>query len=254
MAALDSAIDAILIGHDIATAGVGLIEGGALVWAGYYGDQSPGRQASSATQFDIGSITKVVSTETVLRLAQDGRLDLDEPMGSDWVDPDLEQDPRALQLTPRIVLTHTTGFPSRRNRTDDGRLQFLADPGTTFGYSGEGFEYLMRFVEAKLSTPFPQLVEARVLKPMGITDASFAYSEENFENLALSVDEETGAFRTDWGYHCSVITNSCLDESYHSTSRDMTMTVESLATFAISVANADGYSEAIAEDRNTVQS
>lgn len=253
-ATLDLAIREILSGHDIKTAGVGLIEKGELIWVGYYGEQSPGKPASSATQFDTGSITKVVSTETILRLSYDGRINLDEPMGSLWVDPDIENDPRALQITPRMVLTHTTGFPSRRSRTDNGKLQFLNDPGTAFGYSGEGFEYLMRFVEAKLGTSFPELVEAEVFEPLGITGASFAYNKENFENVALSVDNNTGHFRTDWGYHCLVISNTCAEDGTYSTSRNMTMTVESLATFAISVANADGYNAAMAADRNTVQS
>ena len=253
-ATLDLAIREILKSHDIKTAGLGLIEGGKLTWEGYYGEQSPGIPASAATQFDTGSITKVVSTETILRLAHNGRLDLDKPMGSVWVDPDLENDPRALQITPRMVLNHTTGFPSRRNRTDNGKLQFLNDPGTEFGYSGEGFEYLMRFVEAKLGTTFPELVETEVFAPMGISGAAFSYSEENFANVALSVDDDTSAFRPDWGYHCSVISNTCAEDGSYSTSRDMTMTVESLATFAISVANGDGYAGALAEDRNTVQS
>lgn len=253
-AMLDSAIQEILEGQDIRTAGVGLIENGELVWAGYYGEQSPGTPASSATQFDTGSITKVVSTETVLRLASDGLIDLDEPMGDLWIDPDLVDDPRALQLTPRMVLNHTTGFPSRRTKTENGKLQFLADPGTEFGYSGEGFEYLMRFLEAKLGEPFPELVEAQVFAPLGITGASFAYKQSNFKNVALSVDQKTGEFRTDWGYHCSIVSNSCLEEGAYSTSRNMTMTVESLAAFAISVANADGYDAAMAADRNRVQS
>lgn len=254
LATLDSVIGDILSSQDIKTAGVGLIENGELAWVSYYGEQSPGMPASSSTQFDTGSITKVVSTETILRLSHDGRINLDDPMGSLWVDPDLEHDPRALQLTPRIVLNHTTGFPSRRNRTENGKLQFLNDPGTAFGYSGEGFEYLMRFVEAKLGKPFPELMAAEVFEPMGITDAAFAYSKDNFKNVALSVDEDTGEFRTDWGYHCSVISNTCLEDGAYSTSRNMTMTVESLATFAISVANADGYSATLAADRNTVQS
>ncbi|MEM7765202.1 MAG: serine hydrolase [Pseudomonadota bacterium] len=253
-ATLDARIREILSGQNVKTAGVGLIENGALAWAGYYGEQSPGTPASSATQFDTGSITKVVSTETVLRLSHDGRLNLDEPMGDLWVDPDLLSDPRALRITPRMVLTHTTGFPSRRSRTADGTLQFLADPGTAFGYSGEGFEYLMRYVEAKLDTSFTELVQAEVFEPMGITDASFAYSKDNFVNVALSVDNDTGEFRTDWGYHCLVISNRCPEDGTYSTSRNMTMTVESLAKFAISVVNADGYSAALATDRNTVQS
>ena len=97
-ATLDSKVLEILSRQDIKTAGIGLIENGKLTWAGYFGEQSPGMPASVATQFDTGSITKLVSTETILRLANDGRLDLDEPMGDIWVDPDLENDPRALMI------------------------------------------------------------------------------------------------------------------------------------------------------------
>ena len=93
---LDASIQQILSDNNIKTAAVGVIEDGELVWAGHYGEQAPGVPASKDTQFDIGSITKVVAAETVLRLADQGLLSLDEPMGAYWIDPDLSDDPRVI--------------------------------------------------------------------------------------------------------------------------------------------------------------
>ncbi len=41
-AQLDSAFPALLAAHGVATAGVGVLRGGKLVWTGYYGEQAPG--------------------------------------------------------------------------------------------------------------------------------------------------------------------------------------------------------------------
>ena len=42
-------------------------------------------------------------------------------------------------LTPRILLTHTSGFANFRWLEEDRRLRFHHDPGSRYGYSGEGF-------------------------------------------------------------------------------------------------------------------
>jgi Beta-lactamase. len=47
-----------------------------------------------------------------------------------------------------MVLSHETGFPNWRYETNDV-LNFQHEPGTTFGYSGEGFDYLGHFMENK---------------------------------------------------------------------------------------------------------
>ena len=234
------------------TAGVGLIRNGELVWTGYFGDQAPGVRASRTTQFDLGSITKPVAAETVLRLAGDGRISLDEPMGALWIDPDLVGDNRVYELTPRMILTHTSGFPNWRNHLDDGKLAFINAPGEAFGYSGEGFEYLARFVEAKLGRPFPELVEAEVLGPANARDAAFAFKAENLPNVARLVDDETGEWNTRWQYHCLPIQNRCREDGEYSAASDMAASVEALASFLIFAMQGNGLDQAMLEDRNRV--
>ena len=52
-------------------------------------------------------------------------------------------------------------------------MAFERDPGTAFGYSGEGFEYLARFAERRTATPFEQLAELYVFRPAGMTRTAY---------------------------------------------------------------------------------
>jgi hypothetical protein len=76
----------------------------------------------------------------------------------------IPHDARHRQITPRMVLTHSPGFPNWRPR--GGQLTINFEPGTEFSYSGEGFVYLLRAVELNVaehpdaSNPYDSLGEA----------------------------------------------------------------------------------------------
>ncbi|HSX63476.1 MAG TPA: serine hydrolase domain-containing protein, partial [Pseudoxanthomonas sp.] len=128
-----ASLDAILHEYRIVTAGFGVVRNGELAWSHYYGEESPGLPADAATRFNVASITKTVVAETVLRLVDDGQLDLDEPLARYWVDPDIAGDPRRDALTARQVLDHTTGFPNWRFFRPDRKLAFEHAPGSRYG-------------------------------------------------------------------------------------------------------------------------
>jgi CubicO group peptidase (beta-lactamase class C family) len=83
--------------------------------------------------------------------------DLDEPLPSYGPDPvfpdkygpykDLADDPRWKKITPRMSLTHSTGFRNFWFIEPDGKLHIHFDPGTAFSYSGEGFILLQFAIE-----------------------------------------------------------------------------------------------------------
>jgi len=243
---VDNSLREIVERHDINTAGVALIKGGQIEWQGYYGMQSDGVPASPSTLFNVASMTKTVTTETILRLVDDGRLELDEPMARYWVDPDLQNEPNVNLLTARMALTHTTGFMNWRFQTDDFKLRFLEQPGAKFGYSGEGFQYLARYAENKLDTPFEELVKATIFLPLGIRDASISVRKENFERIAKPLDAD-GDF---YGYYCHP-TGYCRDEGSYSAAGDMVITVADFARFLIS-AMQPSLSASLLEQRNRI--
>jgi CubicO group peptidase (beta-lactamase class C family) len=247
-AGLDRALVDLVAENGVVAAGVGLIDDGTLVWTGYYGEQEPGVPASAKTRFNVASITKTVAAETALRLVAEGKLDLDEPLAPYWVDPDIAHDPRREQLTARMVLNHTSGFPNWRFFRSDRKLAFENSPGATYGYSGEGFEYLARAIESKLRQPFPRLVETYVFEPIGMTASTLEIRREGLTNLARPVDER-GVFP---GYYCRP-NGGCREEGSYSAADDMIITVPDYARFLISVMSEAGYDSKLAAERNRVQ-
>lgn len=234
--------------YKVSTAGVGVIKSGELIWTGYYGEQAPGTAASRDTLFDVASMTKTVTAETILRLVAASHLSLDESIAPYWVDPDIADDPRHAELTARIALTHSTGFLNWRFFADDGVLRFMNDPGETYGYSGEGIEYVARYAEQKLKQDFESLVEQQIFTPLGMTNVSFSARRANYKRIARAVDED-GVFH---GYYCRP-GGWCRQEGEYSAADDMVISVEDYATFMISAMNGDGLSDRLIADRNRVQ-
>lgn len=244
------AIDRLVKRHGVITAGMGVIRDGVLVWQHHAGEQSPGAPASAATRYNVASITKTVTAETILRLVGQGRLSLDESMATYWVDPDLASDPRVRLLTPRMALNHTTGLPNWRFFLRGGKLAFQRTPGERYGYSGEGLEYVARYAERKLATPFPELVDETVFKPIGMSHSSIVVRRGDTATIARPVDED-GVFP---GYYCRPEGKApCRAEGSYAAADDMVTTVGDYAAFLRAVIDAKGYGPALAADRDRVQ-
>ncbi|MEL6868773.1 MAG: serine hydrolase domain-containing protein [Pseudomonadota bacterium] len=246
---MGAALDDVMNRHQINTAAIAVIKRGEMVWSHHYGQQAPGVPASERTMYDVGSITKTVVAETVLRLVADGQLSLGESMSAHWVDPDLRDDPRHQQLTPRIALTHTTGFPNWRFFADDGKLAFVRDPGIRFGYSGEGFNYLARFVSAKFDEPFEQIAQRYVFQQSGINDATLSVKQETFDRIAQPLDAD-GNFP---GYYCRP-EGWCRKPGSFSAAGGMVITLADYVRFLTLAMRGDGLTPALMADRNTLQS
>jgi len=151
--------------------GIAVANSDGVVLASTYGDARPDRKATTETLFNVASVTKLLAAETILRLAATDAFDLDQPMAPVWVDPDVKDDPRHKELTPRHALAHQTGFPNWRFLTEDNRLSFQFKPGARPGYSGEGYNYVARFAEKLTGKTFPDLVSELVLEPAGVEKA-----------------------------------------------------------------------------------
>ncbi len=240
-------LNAILREHRIITAGVGVIRNGELVWSHYAGEETPGVPASASTRFNVASLTKTVVAETVLRLASSGQMDLDEPLSTYWVDPDIAHDPRHHALTARQVLNHTSGFPNWRFFRADRKLVFEHAPGTRYGYSGEGFEYLARAMASKLKTPFPNIVRNTVFAPIGMHDSAIAVDHSRLQHVARSEDSAGKAYAV----YCRP-EGWCRPDGSYSAADDLLTTVPDYARFLADVHRGSGYSTAIASERDHI--
>ena len=239
---LDQALPAILARRHVAGIAVAVIRNGRVTWSAEYGLQGPGTKATDSTLFNGASMAKPVTAETILRLANAGRLSLDESMATALVDPDVAGDPRHVKLTPRVALSHQTGFPNWRRENKGGKLAFLVDPGSRFGYSGEGYNYVARFAEKKLGVPFDALVDEMVFRPIGLRSSSLSSREWMAGRVATPMDT-TGR----WGKP------DLRPAGDWKAADDLFTTARDYAEFMISVMNGDAVRPERAAERISIQ-
>jgi CubicO group peptidase (beta-lactamase class C family) len=182
--------------YHVPCVGVGIIDSGRITWVKVFGNLRQGVPAGSDALFNIASQTKPVVAMLALRLVQSGRWDLDEPLAHFWIDPDIADDPYLSKLTTRIVLSHQTGFPNWRSDNGSGKLHFNFEPGTKFGYSGEGFEYLRRALERKFGQSLDKLMDSLLFKPLGMHDTRYWGEDLDTARFAMWHDGQGNRYST----------------------------------------------------------
>jgi CubicO group peptidase (beta-lactamase class C family) len=213
-----------------------LIRDGRVVWTTVAGVQEGERPADADTLFNVASLAKPVTAELILRLVQAGEIDLDQPLSDTWVEPDVLSDPRHRLLTPRLALSHQTGFPNWRPRNQV--LAFQRDPGTAFGYSGEGYDYLAHFAERRTGQDFEALEQSRVFEPMGLT--RIAYTWRPWMQDHVAVPENAARFPGASGPGMP---------GRWSAADNLYVAIDDYAAFTARVAAGDGLSPALAAER-----
>jgi len=137
------------------------------------------------TRINIGSITKAFTGVAILRLAQEGRLELDEPIGEyvDGFPADV-----AGRVTIRQLLQHRSGmgdfFSSAQFRADPSKVRTLDDylriarstplefePGTRERYSNLGYVVLGAIAQQVSGTPWHEALAEYVYRPAGMTSS-----------------------------------------------------------------------------------
>ena len=123
-------------------ASMALVADAKLLWSRGFGvkDRTTRAPVDGDTAFEFASVSKTVFAYTVMKACEKGVLDLDTPLISYTSERWLAGDPRLDLITPRMMLSPTTGFQNWRSNTEPLKIQFT--PGTRWQYSGEGYSYL----------------------------------------------------------------------------------------------------------------
>ncbi|MGZ8391711.1 MAG: serine hydrolase domain-containing protein [Gemmatimonadales bacterium] len=157
------------------------------VWRRGFGRavEDPAQSVSEETVFEAASLGKPVFACAVLRMADAGVLDLDRPLYDYLPLPDANN-ARMKRVTPRHVLSHTSGLPNWRQQLSP--LEPATDPGKEFSYSGEAYFYLQRVVEALSGKPFGRLMREQILDPLDMKQSSYSWQPEFESRMAAGYD------------------------------------------------------------------
>lgn len=138
------------------------------------------------------SLTKTAFTYMVMQLVDEQKLGLDAPIAELLPRPlpeyedytDLREDDRWKLLTPRILLSHTTGFANFRWLEPDKRLRFHHRPAARYGYSGEGYYIMQLVLEEGLGLDVGKEMDKRVFERFKMKNTSMIWRDDFARNLA----------------------------------------------------------------------
>ncbi|MGB3470410.1 MAG: serine hydrolase domain-containing protein [Erythrobacter sp.] len=250
-AAVDAVATKALEQPNIAGIGIARIEDGAVVWTGYWGEQSAGVPVTEETAFNTASVAKTIIAETVLRLADQGKMSLDDPIADHYNHPDLSKDARYRLLTPRILLSHQAALKNWPWLYDDNRLAFTADPGLgEISYSGAGIEIVMRYLEARFAKTYPELAKEVVLDPLGVNGVAVAREPW----LEGRVSEPRGGDGTVYPPFTRSGDENLIEPGTYSAADNLYATVPGYARLLVKLIEGTGLSDAMIEQRQKLLS
>ena len=182
---IDAAVASAMDAAGTPSAQVAVVQDGKIVFPKAYGaaQMSPLVPATTATRYEIASVSKEFTAAAALLLVEDGKLSLDDHV-SKWF-PDLTG---ADRITVRQLLSHTAGvsdfwpqdyvmLPVTKPTTPQAVMNEWAKkpldftPGDDWQYSNTGYIVAGQIIEKVSGQGLFDFVNARILKPVGITDA-----------------------------------------------------------------------------------
>jgi len=180
----------------------GVIVDGKLVHTGSLGytDAKQKIAASPQSNFRIASMTKSFTAMAILKLRDEGKLKLDDPIKLYIPEANdtkyLTKD--ASEITIRQLLTHSAGFPEdnpwgdRQLAASDEELialykkgiSFSNNPGLGYEYSNLGFATLGYIIKKISGLTYQQYITDQILKPLGMGHTYWEYTKVPKDKLA----------------------------------------------------------------------
>lgn len=164
-----------------------------------FADLPQARPLRLDTEIYGASLSKVVFSVLVMKLVEQGVLDLDTPLqeyfdeplwqnqGDAWHEDlhDLHDEPRYRRITARMCLDHTTGFANWRWVEPDHKLRIHSEPGARYSYSGEGLTFLQIVVEKLTGKTLDELARELIFVPYGMATSSYTWQPRFDADYAL---------------------------------------------------------------------
>jgi CubicO group peptidase (beta-lactamase class C family) len=208
---LDKLFTADHASHKYPGAGVGIVIDGELVYAKGFGYRDVERKLpfDADTVFPIASVTKGFTAMAVLKLRDEGKLDLDAPAERYYAPlAKLAYPTRdAPKITVRHLLMHSAGLPEDNPWADvndslgeaelarmiEAGLSFSRAPDTHFEYANIGYAVLGRVIQGASGVSMREYVRREILTPLGMTASGWEASEMPPGSVAVGYRGQEGS-------------------------------------------------------------
>jgi CubicO group peptidase (beta-lactamase class C family) len=171
---------------------IAVLNNGQPVWSAAYGlrHKDPDLPMDAQTTTWAASITKSVFATYVMQLVERGEFNLDQPIASQLPKPlnqyepyretasEIVKDPAWPTVTPRMLLSHSSGLANFAFIEPDKKMHLRFKPGTDFLYSGEGINLVQFVIEQKKGKPIDELLQEAFFTPLGMTRTGIIYRKE----------------------------------------------------------------------------
>jgi CubicO group peptidase (beta-lactamase class C family) len=171
--------------NDLPSVSVAVAKDGRIVWARGFGFADLERRipATPRTMYSLASISKPITATALLRLVEQGRIDLDRPandyLGAGQIHSRAWD---ASGATVRRVLSHSAGLPLHYEffydgedhpprTTDEGIARYgilIAPPGEVYQYSNLGYGIIERIAERVHGRAYADIMRTDVFEPLGM--------------------------------------------------------------------------------------
>ena len=181
---------------------IAVLDKGHLVWSQAFGlrRRDPELPMDRDTTTWAASITKSVFATYVMQLVERGQFELDVPVAKQLPQPldsyepyketatELVHDPMWPTITPRMLLSHSSGLQNFAAIEPDKKMHLHFKPGTQFLYSGEGINLVQFVIEQKMGRPLDQLMQDAFFTPLQMTRTGIIYRTEFADDVADRYD------------------------------------------------------------------
>jgi CubicO group peptidase (beta-lactamase class C family) len=160
---------------------VAIVKDQELLWAqGFgYADVEARRPATADTAYEIASLTKTLSSTILLRLVEQGKVNLDDPVSKYGV---------YIKGPGVIRVKHLLGHTSER------------EPGSLFLYNGGRYARLQKVIERASGRPFAELMADTLLDPLGMSDSApfHLLDEPAYQHVRAKLSKPYSGDRSYW--------------------------------------------------------
>jgi CubicO group peptidase (beta-lactamase class C family) len=202
-AIVDAMFTALTPGRSPGVAVLAMRDGAVLLERGYgYASPEHGVKATPETKFRIGSITKQFTAAAILRLQEQGKLSVSDPLSKF-----MPEYPRGNEITLHHLLTHTSGLHSYTDKPDflqtvtvpikseDLIQSFKNDPpdfapGGKFAYCNSGYFLLGAIVEKVSGQSYADFLRTQFFEPLGMKATGVHTYDAILENEATGYAQE----------------------------------------------------------------